>query len=249
MAKLIKKVTQRGQFELYSERGILSYFLFNYLPDGENLIKFVNSLSFPLNCINPFANQKIHNPVFFGELVLGPQGFGSPDGSIFFKCNNQNIMIFIEAKFNETYLESCKKKKYNSTIKGQLELRWRAVSLYKNKSIKKDKKGTYLIETDAYRTTYAAKDTFYKNRLRISGSNLGSYRRLILDEGVKRLFEDYIEKCNLDDIYFLCITSDKENPFNNNYVDYPKLHNLTWDQSAKQFCWKSASEIEECNCL
>ena len=37
--------------------------------------------------------------------------------------------MFIEVKLNESYEESHNRRSYNSSIKGQLELKWRAVTL------------------------------------------------------------------------------------------------------------------------
>lgn len=249
MAKLIRKSSQFCAFECYSERGILSYFLFRYLPFGENLNIFINSLSFPKNYDNPFTNQKISNPVFFSELELGKKGFGSPDGAIFFECSNQYMMMLIEGKFNETYSESCKKEKYNSTIQGQLELRWRAVSLYKNGSIKEVNGVPYLIEAEEYRGFYKDKDVFY-NSERASANDFHGFRRLKLVEGVKRLFDDYISKCDLNNIYFLCITADKEPPFDSVSEHLlPRIFNHRWDSVAGHFCWKGTPEIEKCGCV
>lgn len=243
MAYLKNKPSKDYEFECYSERGILSYFLFRHLPFEENLSIFLNSLSFPKNCDNPFTDQKISKPVFFSELQLGSKGFGSPDGAIFFESSNKNILIFIEGKFNETYLKSCKNN-YNSSIQGQLELRWRAVSLYKNGSIKEENGIRRLIETKEYKDFYKGKDEFYKSE-KVSANDFHGFRRLRLLDGVKRLFDEYILKCDLNNIYFLCITTDKENPFDSVSEDLkPKIFNHG-DSFAGHFCWKSASEIED----
>jgi len=68
-------------------------------------------------------------------------------------------MIFYEAKLNEKYQQSCKGE-YNSTVQGQLELKWRLLTLYLEK-IKTEPDVEYIKESAKYADYYSDKDKFY----------------------------------------------------------------------------------------
>lgn len=248
MAELKSK--EGGKFQCYSERGMLSYYFFRYLPNEKNLIKFLKNLEFPSGARNPFEGVLAVTPsVFFSELGLGQEGFGNPDGAIYFKANRKPYMIFVEGKFNETYQKSCEGKSYNSTIKGQLELRWRAVSLFKMDKVKgiitPGKNGVeYLRETEEYREFYKGNDIFYNKKRK----GIGAFRRLRLIGGVKEFF-DFVGKCDLENIYFLTISDNESNPFDNILKELePRIFKDgkdKWQAWKQQFCWLSSKEVEE----
>jgi hypothetical protein len=85
------------------------------------------------------------------EYELGPQGFGSPDGSVAIDATGGRFFTFVEAKdipFMESYQQPptmtadrltsaeanidrlCRQNCFNSTINGQLELRWRFTNAF-----------------------------------------------------------------------------------------------------------------------
>lgn len=253
-AKMYMKPSKTNiQFGCYSERGLMSYFMFIELP--ELMPKFLQALSFPEGVESPFNEITITKAIIFSELDLGKTvGFGCPDGAIYFeyKKDDETIstMILIEVKANETYEDSCKlketkKKKddpneeensqeyedgYNSTIKGQLELRWRMKELLLNKCFCDNKLTPYsegkkyLREIERMRNFYSSKnsqphDEFYTDE-KNSKNTLASWRRLIINEtgkdndksGVKK-FIDELQKCKNDEVYFLVISKGKSNPF------------------------------------
>jgi hypothetical protein len=257
MAKLIIKDYGHFSFGCYSERGILSYCIFRYLPYDNNLQKFLRSFEFPDGVQNPFVNDKVDHATFFSELDFGSEGFGSPDGALLIKFNNNNkCMIFIESKINETYVKSCQNKnRYNSTIRGQLELRWRVISLYKlhfEEAIQLHRGIQYLREIESYRTFYQnqnqaqGNDTFYQSSKRQDLNKISSWRRLRLIGGVGEIFNDYIGECNMEDIYFLTISKDKINPFNDMPEDLrPRLIDKHWDNVKRNFCWVCSEKIEQ----
>jgi hypothetical protein len=257
----IKPSEDKPQFGCYSERGLMSYFMFVELP--KRMGDFLKALEFPKNVPNPFKDIIPTNAIIFSELDFGKQGFGCPDGAIYFENNGISTMILIEVKADESYAKSCKKKKYNSTIKGQLELRWRMKELILNKCFCDNKltpytKGKkYLREIKSMRDFYTGNnnqphDDFYtKNRID-SGNKLNSMRRLIINEkesGVEFLINKMIECENR--IYFLIISKDEKNsnPFNT-VNNLPLCYKMAeekedWEGSKKQFCWIPITTIEE----
>lgn len=250
MAKLFTKSVGEITFECYSERGIMSFLMFRYLPYGNNLNLFLEELEFSQNLPNPFKGESVENPVFFSELDFGNKGFGKPDGAIFFILKNNPCMIFIESKFNESYEESCKNTNYNSTIKGQLELRWRGISLYKEqkeKAVVNIRGICYLIETPKYRKYYFKNDLFYKKLDLSYMQDIAGFRRLRLIEGVEKIFKQYIDKCKIQSIYYLVISNDNKNPFNNIRSELlPDCFNKSWKKMKNQYCWVKSLKIEKC---
>lgn len=243
-AKMYMKPSKTNiQFGCYSERGLMSYFMFIELP--ELMPKFLQALKFPKGVGSPFNDITITKAIIFSELDLGKkEGFGCPDGAIYFEHNGKKTMILIEVKANETYAKSYNPKKkykkdYNSTIKGQLELRWRMKELLLNECFcndnpneYNDKKKTYLREIERMRAFYVkdedAKvkpqphDRFYTEKKKEAKNSLASWRRLIINEtgeendesGVKK-FIDELQKCKNEDVYFLVISKPTKNPTGN----------------------------------
>lgn len=103
------KENPKFEFGCYSERGLMSYFMFIDLP--KYLPEFLQALNFPNDVKNPF-NENITKAIIFSELDLGKkEGFGCPDGAIYFEHNGKKTMILIEVKANETYAKSYNPKK------------------------------------------------------------------------------------------------------------------------------------------
>jgi len=227
----------------------MSYFMFIDLP--KYLPEFLQALKFPKGVGSPFNDITITNAIIFSELDLGKkEGFGCPDGAIYFEYKKDDktisTMILIEVKANETYVESYNPKKeykkgYNSTIKGQLELRWRMKELLFNECFcndnpneYNDEKKTYLREIGSVRDFYVEDkdaevkplphDRFYDNK---DENSLASWRRLIVNEtgkdkdksGVKK-FIDKLQGCE-NEVYFLVISKDEKNPFDSDDQNKP----------------------------
>lgn len=301
-AKMYMKPNEnKPQFGCYSERGLMSYFMFIELPD--RMGEFLQALKFPNSKENNFKeikNENITNAIIYSELDLGKTvGFGCPDGAIYFENDGKKTMLLIEVKANETYEESCKLKEtnkknkdeneeensqeyedgYNSTIKGQLELRWRMKELLLNKCFCDNKLTPYsegkkyLREIESMRDFYKSKnsqphDEFYTDE-KNSKNTLASWRRLIINEtgkdndksGVKK-FIDELQKCENEEVYFLVISKDTENPFDkvsdlqcprcftikkepDIELDKYSCEKLEWEDAKKQFCWLPITEIED----
>ena len=234
------------QFGCYSERGLMSYFMFVQLPN--QLPEFLKSLQFPKDVRNPFASlsEPIKRSIIFSELDFGKKhGFGCPDGVIYLEIP-QPTMIFIEVKANESYVTSNVIRRlidrndgYNSTLKGQLELRWRLVELNRSLPSVGNAKATELRESDAMYDQYKDDDWFYRGRM-INGVT-SNRRHVKIKDGVEK-FLDLLRKCD-DRVFFLSITRENENliggqtPFDDDSSLRPNTFGMDWIDAKAKFCW------------
>lgn len=243
MADLIlKPANATMQFGCYSERGLMSYFMFVVLPTQVG--DFLSDLQFPSGVTNPFAEHRATHPtaIIFSELNFGNNGFGCPDGAVFVDARDP-AMLFVETKLNESYATSCRGASYNSTIRGQLELRWRMTQLHRMKS-HRDYKGTrYIQETPQFKEIYKGADAaFYEHTHRQDEARPSSWRRLKITEGVEK-FLDLLEKCE-DRVYFCAITRDQQNPFDSVSEDQmPRCGKADWRDTKQYFCWLPVDRI------
>lgn len=241
-------IDDKHQFGCYGERGLMSYFMFVQLP--KKLPEFLKSLRFPNEASKPFANlnESIQRSIIFSELSFGNEGFGSPDGAIYVQWP-EPMMIFLEVKANESYVASCNRTySYNSTIRGQLELRWRMTELHRSNCHQTYNGDTYLQETMEFKNVYQDRDkAFYGHMDRDDPSWPGSWRRLKIVEGVKD-FLDLLSKCE-DRVYFCAITNegvDPKNPFDSIGDDHrPRCGALDWKTAMHQFCWLPIDELQK----
>lgn len=233
---LIKRANDNCQLGCYSERGVMSYFMFVVLPTWMG--RFLDRLEFPADVPRPFASFGETNPksIVYSELCLGSEGFGSPDGAIFVDCENP-FMIFIEAKANDKYAESCSPgKEYNSTIQGQLELKWRMCSALHSGGVQEHDGELFIMETPSLKATYAAGDRFYGAAHRQNEDWRGAWRRLKVIEGVAEFVKN-LAHCE-DRVYFCAITADEQNPFDFISGDLlPRTGNIDWETAKRSFCW------------
>ena len=269
MAKLIivnNPENEDCRIGCYSERGCFSYLFFRYLPQKENFRKFLHSIKFPN------SNNELKNYTLFSELDLGK--FGSPDGGFLFVIGEQGYFVFVEGKLNESYNESCKSSNYGSSIRGQIELKYRMIYAELQRQ-KIDQNSELIIESQVIADLYKNRDDFYSKeaiekrsktaesrRLKLEKkqnindterkrklSNINdpnkNYRRLKLIDGVEALFNELsFEKLK---IYYLIITNDDINPLGkteNN--DYlPSMYNEDGvSQTHENLLWINAKHIE-----
>jgi hypothetical protein len=239
------KANDTCEFGCYGERGLVSYFMFVVLPT--QIGDFLAELRFPAGVANPFIDLRGTNPkaTIFSELDLGKKhGFGCPDGAIYLECP-EPTMIFIEVKMSKSYAESNRIKPqlnrndgYNSTLKGQFELKWRLTELNRRRSHVDSSTETELRETDSMYHQYKDSDWFYKRR---AASGITSHRRhLNIDSGVKK-FLDRLRDTG-DRVYFLAITSEQgqnsnSSPFTSDARGMPRTCDTEWDVAKAQFCW------------
>lgn len=143
---------------------------------------------------------------------------------------------------------------YNSTLRGQLELRYRAIRLFKQyngESVKERKqKGQMhdcLRETKRVKEFYKDKDGFYAHPARTDEKDLGSWRRLWLKEGVKQVFA-FVANTPDENIFFLSFTTDPKNPLDvpETNPDAPRLFDDPhWQFSKRRFPWISSEDVEK----
>jgi hypothetical protein len=250
MAKLIRKTVGGVTFGCYSERGIVGYYMMRVMPaDPASFLRQVvdGAGGRPFGSV---GHAEIAHLVVFSELGFGSKfGFGNPDGALYFELSGTPHMIFYEAKFNETYRRSCKGHSYNSTIQGQLELKWRVVTLFKQGSVQRSKRVDCIEETDEFSRYYSEKDEFYVQNAEDEDLSLGDRRHLALKDGVKTVFSEYVSRCDPDRIYFLTSTSDPDNPFIDPTLPAslrPECCGKRWDEVRHRFCWVSNTVIEGC---
>lgn len=251
MAKLYPKIVGATTFACYSERGIVAYFMLRILP--VNPTSFIRQFEDGAGN-KPFATlqpESISDLTIFSELGFGSKhGFGNPDGAIYFRATGEPHLFFYEAKFNETYRGSCKGKSYNSTIQGQLELKWRLLALFHQGAFQTHNGTKYVVETPAFAAEYAKDDRFYTpNPLKQAASGLGAFRHLRFKDGVKVILDSYVNKCQPDHVFFLISTNDATNPLTDNSTKRPRCLGKTWDDVKRQFCWISNTIIENCPSL
>jgi hypothetical protein len=250
VAKLCSKTVGEITFACYGERGIVGYFMLRALPTDP--IRFMSQIE-DGEGEKPFARlqpESITGLTIFSELGFGSKyGFGNPDGAIYFKVDGRSRLFFYEAKLNETYRQSCRHKSYNSTIQGQLELKWRLLNLFHQGSFQTEKGKRYVVETQAFATFYASQDTFYSpNPKKRPASGLGAFRHLQFDDGVKTILDTYVKGCGPDEVFFLVSTNDGSNPLiDNTTTGLPRCFGKTWDEVKRQFCWISNRVIENCS--
>ena len=204
----------------YSERGAMSYYMFQELCLGKEniLIKSINQSNNQL-----FDIHKIKKFTIFSELDLGNKGFGKPDGAVFFIYKGEKKFIFIEAKINKSYKKSNNKSiSYNSTLNGQIELKYRFSFALKN-----NKPMDRVIESKEFRKEYD-KDRYKKQR------------QVIIKDGVQKVIK-YIDQCTLNNIYYLIITQDEINPIHNREQDIPKFYKN--EELQKNILWINQKEI------
>lgn len=251
MAKLYPKTIGGITFACYSERGIVGYFMLRVLPT--DLVGFIRQIEDgagekPFEALKP---ESISDLTIFSELVFGSKyGFGNPDGAVCFKVDGESHLFFYEAKLNETYRKSCNGKSYNSTIQGQLELKWRLLRLFQQGSFQTDKGKKYVVETPAFANYYASDDPFYSpTPKKEPATSLGSFRHLRFKDGVKTILDNYVNECEPDQVFFLISTNDDNNPFTDNATKRPRCFGKSWDDVKRQFCWIRNSVITNCPSL
>lgn len=211
MSSFVKKViTNEIELYLYSERGKLDLLYFYFLNSIDNFSKLLNSCK---NLNGNLSNyiKKYNSFTLFTEFDLGNEGFGSPDGCI---ITDNGYVIFIEGK-NVSFKESFKspEKKningFNSSLNGQIELRWRFINAMLNKKENKISE-KYLKLPSQYKDM----DVFYNNgkRRELDDKDDAKYRRLIEIDLLKDILEIFNNNISLDKVFFLIITKDNNYP-------------------------------------
>jgi hypothetical protein len=239
MAELILKQGDRTTFACYSERGVMSYFMFRVLSHRERLWDFLRRLVFPQGAPNPFANVQaveFKEITLFSELHFGTSGYGLPDAALFFVIDQTAYFIFIEAKANETYVKTCmgKSKEYSDTGRGQIEMKYRAVWCFFNGVVRTNMKGIRVLHEE--RTLFGP----------VYPDDPNTFRDLEIKEGVKDVFEKYIGRCSMRTVFFVFASEETTSPFTDANKDYlPRCYDGNWDATKWRFAWIDFKYIEQ----
>lgn len=190
---------------LYSERGVMAYVFACLLRERHELIlsNAVNGAGKSLG--DAIGDVRRHHCLT--EFDLGNNGFGKPDGGLFFQDSSERWhFLFVEAKATSWALahtgptlrtrdelselsasdldKLCRDDKFNSTINGQLELRWRFANAFQQAT---DDDRDLVIESDVS-TELAAGDRFYwRRRLVPAARNAGDWRRVDMSNELEPL--------------------------------------------------------------
>jgi hypothetical protein len=214
MAELFQYKEKNTNLFCYSERGLMSFFMVNKIPltNGMCLINSIKKNN------NQIAWNNIEDIGAFSEFDLGNRGFGKPDGGLLFRINDTFYFIFIEAKLNESYQKSIKNKQYNSSIVGQIELKYRFIFALKT-SVSED----FIQESQEFKDHYT--NDVYAHNLP---------RHLYIKDGVEEIIK-IINKCEIGNIYYLIITNENINPLINCTHQLPDFYKN--EQLAKNLLW------------
>jgi hypothetical protein len=247
MANLYRKTIGNTTLRCYSERGLMSYFMFHVLPD--RMQDFLRNIEFSRNSPNRLHGiPKFEELTLFSELGFGNEGFGNPDGAIWFRHEGRPVLIMIEVKLNQTWQQSCRATaSYNSTIRGQLELKWRLMTLYKSGRFTDILGVRYIVENDGLIEGFREYDSKYANVNDMLKLGFEGRRRLRLVQGVGEFFKEYVAPTNFEDIYYLALTNERKNPLDHLPDLRPRCIGENGQEVAdglNQFCWASKDVIE-----
>lgn len=238
MAELFLKQGRGATFACYSERGIMSYFMFRVLSHPDRLRDFLRALAFPQGASNPFANVEAGDfteITMFSELHFGTAGYGLPDAALFFVIAGTPYFLFMEAKANESYVKTCTgKKNYSDTGRGQIELKYRAVWCFFKGVVTTNSKGVRQLQED--RSLFGPVYTDDPN----------ASRCLEFKEGVKEVFEKYIARCTMETAYFVFASEETSSPFTDANKDYlPRCYDGDWNATKWRFAWIDFKHVEQ----
>ena len=240
--KLLFRETN-GNMYYYSERGIMDYFYKRLTENNENWRELLEEyIHFSNDETILSATESID---VIGEIDFGKNGFGSPDGIIIGykdeKKEKISFLMFIEAKItsygqsvrnhysrNDENIYVIVKDGYNSTIKGQIELRYRflrSLFYHRNRNdgtIAEPQRMIHLYR--CYDIKYAEEE-YTPRRLNMDGG-LKHIRRLLLS-AMDRNFKNFFKKT-----FFICATIENNGindrkSFVNSYNDVlPKFKDM-----------------------
>jgi len=261
---------------LYSERGLMSFLFCHLLADRLDFVLDNAKDEDGITLRDEIGVVSSHTTLT--EYELGPQGFGTPDGSFITAGPERRCFVFVEAK-QRSFIDAfktpnpktaegltptidinklCNENKFNSSINGQLELRWRFVNALRA-SVDTD---TRLVSERHVRmmrpdlmggqtTDLMAGDRFYwRLFLRPRSEIDGHWRRVDMTGDLAclyaRLEEVYHDerRTNRDGFYLLSITFDNRSPdFEHKLRLYDRNGNRL--DTRRRVFWLDRRRIEE----
>jgi hypothetical protein len=245
---------------LYSERGWMSFLFWHVLADDLDFVldNSTNQDGEPLRTV--IGAFESHTTLT--EHELGPQGFGTPDGAFTTVAPDRRCYVFIEAKqgsFADSYRPPdpktveelsapdldmdrlCEGNKFNSSINGQLELRWRFVNALRASA----PVGEQVVSERRVRflpPDLMAGDRFYWRLILQPDPNVtGHWRRVGMGGDLHCLYEHLVP---VKDFYLLSITFDDNPP---DFRRYVRLYDGDGNRldAGKLVFWLDRSLIED----
>lgn len=246
----------------YSERGVMGM-AFATLP--EISVEFLLNTGQRTSESDLLKNAigEYDSCVVLTEFSLGSEGFGFPDGAILFRKGTHSAFVFIEAKigtFDSAWKtpvemspqdlegdsidlnESCTSNRLNSSINGQLELRWRFA-----RSICRDNRGSDKVIRETRSITHSrvlSSDRFYwRKRLRMKDDVSSDWRRVVLDDERGALYQLGPQT----KFYLLALTGDNVRPssLDNLRLTGPDGELLSLEQKDEFVYWASFNEFRK----
>lgn len=212
---------------VYSERGVLGYAFSTFLVESPGLIltSAINGNGTPLS--DAVGSPSGHRVLT--EFELGSEGFGNPDVGLLIQTDTRTSFVFIEGKavaFRQSWKQPstlttteaqgisdhdldvrCRSNSFNSSINGQLELRWRFVNSFRAAATR----GQTFVSEELVPppTTLQQNDRFYwRRRLDPRPGIVRDWRRVAMD-GLMPLWNVFNQ---VDDFYLMAITRDSARP-------------------------------------
>ena len=246
---------------LYSERGLMSHLVSHLLAEHLNLVlrQARNQNGVTLGDVIP----RVRSHLTLAEFELGPQGFGTPDGAVFIDSGDKKSFIFVEAK-QGIYVRSwlaprimtqhdlaqpnvnidreCRENKFNSSINGQLELRWRFVNAFlasvaANVRLVAEQRAN--LQSDLM-----SSDRFYWRLSLIPNPSVPEHwRRVGMADAHECLYELLSEVDN-EHFFLLAITNDAEVP---DFAQTLRMYDVQGNRAnvAGRVFWLSRTAIEQ----
>lgn len=234
MGKFYTVETARNKrIRLYSERGLLAY-LFHKLMLADPL-PMLGAAKSPNGAVleNVIDIGDLRSHTVYTEFDLGAEGFGCPDGGLLLEGRRGKAFVFIEGKailfalsFKDPKLVSSairdihwdsadvgnlvRQNKFNSSINGQMELKWRFVNALR--TLRADKGGTQVAteQTVTLPKEVLECDRFYwRRRLAPRKDHPGDWRRVEVGRDLQPLLEDFQ---GVQQFFLLSITTDDTIP-------------------------------------
>lgn len=231
---------------LYSERGLMSYLFCQVLAEHFDFV-LDNSMDMDGVTLREEIGA-VRSHTILTEYELGPRGFGSPDGGILTAGADRRCFIFVEAKQRSfadcceipslqtaealscqdlDLVKLCSENTFNSSINGQLELRWRFANAFRA-SVDAGENVVSERHVPAVPSELLAGDRFYWRRsLNPDRRNRRQWRHVDMAADLAclylRLKEVYHDerRTRRNGFYLLSVTFDESAP---DFTDRPRLY-------------------------
>lgn len=178
---------------LYSERGLLGYYLCNVVGPL-SLLKAARNLD-GVTLMNSLGAGDLQHFAAYTEFDLGNNGFGCPDGGLLLVSDLWRAFVFIEVKvcsfarsFRCPPTPNALVRDFNSSINGQMELKWRFVNALRT-SLDNESGPIVTEQTVTIAPEIRDSDRFYWTRPQKS-SNPADWRRTGMGGDLQSIFND-----------------------------------------------------------